>query len=112
MFNFADVTVQVALISGISSILAAAIAAICALVIGKKFINQKKLRENLIAACTDIEFLLAVEQIHCNEHYANIGESQKLKMRAIAKEGGFEWTGRFTPGRVKSMGLNTLEDAG
>ena len=104
LLNIADTNVQVALINGLSSISSAAIAAVCAALIGKRFLNQKKLKQNLAEACGDIEFLLQVEAAHCEEHILSGDESNKKRMRDLAKEMGYVWTGKFTPGRAKANG--------
>lgn len=63
-----DPSVQASIISALGGIVAAAIAAIAAAVIGKQISGRKKLQVALLDAVDDIEFLLAVEQEHCNLH--------------------------------------------
>lgn len=103
IINWADTAVQAAVISGACSIGAAIIAAICAAVIGAQISGRKKLQEKLEAACHDIAFLLAVERQHCTIHQDTSEKSLKLVVRRKVEESGFNWSGRFTPGRVRNV---------
>lgn len=100
-----DPSVQASIISALGGIVAAAIAAIAAAVIGKQISGRKKLQAALLDAVDDIEFLLAVEQEHCNLHKEVSEESFKQRVRQSVRDQGLEWSGRFTPGRVRSMAL-------
>lgn len=95
-----DPGVQSSVISAIGSLGAAIIASICAAVIGKRFDNQKKLKEKLALATGDIAFLLAVEGKHCEIHSAMDEMSYKRTVRSAVRESGHIWSGKFTPGRV------------
>lgn len=99
--NVQDPSVQAALIGAVGSIVTAAIAAICAALVGQQIAGRRRLAEKLVAAQKDIEFLLAVEQQHCEVHQAREGASQKLRIRKAVKDHGFMWSGRFTPGRLR-----------
>ena len=98
-------SVQASIISALGGIVAAAIAAIAAAVIGKQISGRKKLQVALLDAVDDIEFLLAVEQEHCNLHKEVSEESFKQRVRQSVRDQGLEWSGRFTPGRVRSMSI-------
>ena len=100
-----DPSVQASIISALGGIVAAAIAAIAAAVIGKQISGRKKLQVALLDAVDDIEFLLAVEQEHCNLHKEGSEESFKQRVRQSVRDQGLEWSGRFTPGRVRSMSI-------
>ena len=100
-----DPSVQASIISALGGIVAAAIAAIAAAVIGKQISGRKKLQVALLDAVDDIEFLLAVEQEHCNLHKEVSEESFKQRVRQSVRDQGLEWSGRFTPGRVRSMSI-------
>ncbi len=101
-----DPAVQAALISAIGEIISTTLAAICAAAIGKLIAGRKKLAANLEVAINDIAFLLAIEELHCQEK-KNLGlGSRKIKIRDLARERGQNWSGRFTAGRI------ALEKAG
>lgn len=93
-FIWTDPGVQAALIQSFGGILSATIAAIAAALIGKRFIDQKRLQDKNALMQRDIFFLLAVEEAHCVAH------GQKLTVRDAVREKGYEWSGKFTPGRV------------
>lgn len=99
--NWADPAVLSAIISSSGGVIAAVIAAIAAAVIGKQFANRKKLQQKLLLVQQDLVFLLAVEEAHCEMHKKVSGESNKLRVRRLVTDHGLEWSGRFTPGRVK-----------
>ena len=92
-----DATVQAALIQAIGGVVAAAIAALAASIIGKRFADQKRLQEKNAALQSDLFFLLAVEEAHCKHH------GQKILVRQTVREQGHRWSGKFTPGRVKAL---------
>ncbi|WP_432263366.1 hypothetical protein [Cupriavidus sp. TMH.W2] len=98
--HWSDPAVQAAIISAVGSILTSTIAAICAAILGKQIAGRKRLREKLLIAQDDIEFLLLVEQAHCEIHQERGEASRKLNVRKGVKEQGFSWSGKFTPGRV------------
>ena len=75
---FSDPAVQAALISAVGSVAATTIAAVCAGVIGRRYTNQQKLKEELAVAINDIHFLLAVEEEHCKLHTENSGKAMSL----------------------------------
>ena len=98
-----DPQIIAAIIQGIFAILATTIAAYTAANIGKKIYNQEKLKSNLDIAKKDIEFLLAVENKHCEKHKSNEGTSYKNTIRDIIRSDyNLKWSGKFTPGRVKN----------
>lgn len=101
-----DPAVQSALISSLGSVLAAAIAGICAAVIGKQFSDRAKMKEKLVTAIDDIAFLLAVEEAHCDLHTNNGDKSRKLAIRTVARGKGLSWSGKYTPGRVEYLKTN------
>ena len=89
--------VQAAIISGVSTVIAATIAAICAAVIGNQISGKKKLVKKLETAWSDIDFLLACEKEHCHRHKENDGESHKLRVREAVRSNGHRWSGKNTP---------------
>ena len=105
---WADPAVQAAAIESIGGIAAAAIAAIAATVVGKKFMDQRYLRSRLLLAQKDVEFLLAVEEAHCSHHAETVGSSLKRKMRESVRERGLAWSGKFTPGRSRERSNKLL----
>lgn len=94
--HWTDPAVQSAIIQAIAAVLTA----IAAAVIGKEFINRKKLQKHLALAQQDIAFLLAVEEEHCKFHLAMRGESFKNRMRDKVRARNLTWSGHFTPGRA------------
>ena len=99
--NLQDPSVQAALIGALGSIVTAAIAAICAGLVGQQISGRRRLAEKLATTQRDIEFLLAVEQAHCEVHQSSSGQSQKITIRKRVKDQGYTWSGKFTPGRVQ-----------
>lgn len=99
--NFHDPAVQAAMIGAAGSILTAAIAAVCAGLVGRQIAGRRRLAEKLLTAQKDIEFLLAVEQQHCQMHTTRDGQSQKNTIRKRVKDQGLLWSGHSTPGRVR-----------
>jgi len=99
-----DPAVLSAVIQSSGTIVATILAAVAAALIGRQFASRKKLQEKLIIAQRDIEFLLAVEEEHCEMHSMQRGESFKNRMRKSAKERkNVSWSGMFTPGRANNL---------
>lgn len=98
--NLNDPAVQAAVISAAGSIFTSFIAGLCALLVSIQVAGRRKLAEKLQTAQADIEFLLAVEQAHCDRHQAAGGQSFKITVRKQVKEQGCTWSGKFTPGRL------------
>jgi len=97
------IEIKAAWISGVLNVVATMIAAITAGLIGKKFSDTKKLKQNLETARHDIEFLLAVERAHCEIHRDRDGKPLKFKVRdQVRDEKQLHWSGLHTPGRVRS----------
>ena len=104
-FGYNDPAVQSAVIQAVGGILAALIAAIAAAVIGKQFADRKRLQSALQSAVDDIGFLLQVESLHCDLHKEVSEESFKARIRQQARDQGLDWSGKFTPGRVRPMSI-------
>jgi hypothetical protein len=100
--DLSNVEIQKVLISGLFSILNTVIAAATAGLIGKIIANRRKLQEKLDIAICDIEFLLQVEKIHCDNNKQELGESRKNSIRDAVRISGFSFSGKFTPGRIRS----------
>jgi hypothetical protein len=98
-----ETEVLAALIIAGGSILSAVIAATVAGLIGKRFLNKKKLQQDLSCAIQDIDFLMQVEARHCE---INVDEGRPSNLRTVRRHVknsfGHSWSGRFTPGRVTS----------
>lgn len=101
VLNWTDPQVAAALIQTVGGAAAAAFAAIGTLVIGRQVARRKRLEEKLLAAQGDIVFLLEVEAQHCELHKQVCNESFKLRVRRTVTEKGHQWTGRFTPSRIR-----------
>ena len=104
-FGYNDPLVQAAVIQAVGGVVAAVIAAIAAAVIGKQIADRKRLKAALQTAVDDVEFLLAVESLHCDLHKEVSEESFMARIRQQARDQGLDWSGKFTPGRVRSMSL-------
>ncbi len=95
-----DASIIASAIEAGGMILAAAITAGALYFVGDKFVNQERLKEDLRTAVMDIDFLLCVESIHCENHNSKLGKSNKITVRKSASDQGKTWSGKFTPGRV------------
>lgn len=100
--DLSNIEIQKTIIAGSFSVLSTVIAAVTASLIGKNIADRRKLQEKLEAAISDIEFLLQVEKIHCDDNRNEHGESNKNRIRQEARNSGFSFSGKFTPGRVRS----------
>jgi len=69
---------------------------------GQAILGRKRLQEKLEIAQADIAYLLAVEVAHCEKHRELNRASFKLRIRKDVNASGLTWSGRFTPGRVRS----------
>ncbi len=99
---WSDPSVQAAAIQCVGTVVASALAALTAAIVGKRFADQKYLKERLVLSQKDIAFLLAVEEAHCRNNVQVSGESLKLKMREAARNRGHGWSGKFTPSRAQA----------
>lgn len=95
--QWTDPAVITAVIQAVTGIVTTILGAL----IGKHYANKKRLQEKLALAQADIAFLLAVEAAHCDLHKSTIDESYKLRIRRQVEEAGYQWSGEFTPGRLK-----------
>lgn len=98
--NWSDPAVQAALLQAVGAVLAAMIAGVCAALIGRQFVNQERLREQLRAAQEDVAFLLAVEEEHGKLHVDRGLSNHKQTVRKAVRERGLTWSALFTPARV------------
>jgi hypothetical protein len=69
---------------------------------GQAILGRKRMQEKLDIAHADIAYLLAVEAGHCEKHKELNRASFKLRVRKEVTAAGMIWSGRFTPGRVRS----------
>lgn len=97
--------IQSALISGIFTVLSAIIASVAAAIIGQNIADRRQLQKDLEIAFNDIAFLLEVEELHCENNKSTTGSSRKNTIRAVARDAGLSFSGRFTPGRVRANGI-------
>lgn len=94
MFDKSDVDLIVAVLGLITTIFTA--------LAGQVVMSRKRLQEKLDIAQTDIAYLLAVEQAHCEKHRELNRASFKTRIRKEVNAQGLAWSGRFTPGRVRA----------
>ena len=76
-----DPVVIASLVQGTFAIIATVIAAFTASTIGKRFSKQESIKQNLETAKKDIEFLLAVEEVHCSIHKGDSSSSKRNTVR-------------------------------
>lgn len=69
---------------------------------GQAILGRKRMQEKLDLAYDDIAYLLKVEAMHCERHKELNRASFKLRVRQEVTATGLTWSGRFTPGRVRS----------
>jgi hypothetical protein len=69
---------------------------------GQAILGRKRLQEKLDIAQADIAYLMAVEVAHCAKNKELSRASFKLRIRKEVNASGLTWSGRFTPGRVRS----------
>lgn len=97
-----DPQIVSSIIGGGCTVFATVVGAVTAALIGKRFADMDELRRKLDEARKDVEFLLAVEEVHCDIHREMEGSSSKNKIRDLVRsERGLEWSGRNTPGRLR-----------
>ena len=101
-FDLSNTAIQAALISGIFTVLSAIIAAVAAAVIGNTIADRRKLQEKLKIAIQDIAFLLEVEENHCEQNKRHNEPSRKNSVRNEVRDTGLDFSGQFTPGRVRA----------
>lgn len=101
--DFSDTQIQVAIISGTFTLLSALIAATAAGLLGKYIANRQALQDDLQIAIGDIDFLLQVERLHCDFNKKTFDESRKILVRRELRNSGISFSGKFTPGRVRSQ---------
>lgn len=62
-----------------------------------KYIAAVGKRKDFLDMLNDLEYLLALEELHCREHSETTGMSKKNTMRqALKTERGLVWSGKFT----------------
>ena len=71
--DLSNIDIQKAVISGTFSVFNTFIAALTAGLIGKTIANRRKLQEDLNKAINDIECLLEVEKVHCENNKKQLG---------------------------------------
>lgn len=94
MFNKDDIDLIAAVIGMVTTIFTA--------VAGQAILGRKRMQEKLDIAYNDIAYLLQVEAFHCERHKELNRASFKLRVRQEVNATGMTWSGRFTPGRVRS----------
>ena len=90
------------IIQTIGTIISTLIGSIAVFLIGKKFEKQEKLKADLNQALNDINFLLQVEELHCNKHKDREGESYKNRIRDEVRKLGLDWSGQFTKSKIRN----------
>jgi hypothetical protein len=94
MFDKNDIDLIAAVIGMVTTIFTA--------LAGQAILGRKRMQEKLDIAHADIAYLLAVEAAHCEKHKELNRASFKLRIRKEVSATGLSWSGRFTPGRVRS----------
>lgn len=99
--NLADPAVVAAIVTALGSIFTTLVAGSCAVLVNRQITRRRRLQSKVDQAQKDIAFLLAVEHQHCQIHSSREGQSLKNIVRDRVRDAGLQWTGRFTPGRVR-----------
>lgn len=94
MFDQNDIDLIAAVIGMVTTIFTA--------IAGQAILGRTQLQEKLNIAYDDIAYLLQVEALHCERHKELSRASFKLRIRKEVSATGMSWSGRFTPGRVRS----------
>jgi hypothetical protein len=92
-------TIIVALIEGVTTLLAVAIPSVIVAVAGFSFRRYRRIEAKYRTALSDLRFLLAVEHEHCLAHKEVTGESNRLRVRSIASA-HHNWSGQFSISRI------------
>jgi hypothetical protein len=93
-----------ALISAFGVISASLFAGFFAFFISSRFRKRNELEQKYLTALDDIDFLLAVEKLHCEEAKNRNGTSSKNRIRSkILSNGDLRWSGRFIRSRIRSQ---------
>ena len=101
--DLSNTDIQVAIISGLFGLVSTLLATIAAALIGSTIANRQKLKEKLNIAIQDIEFLLEVEDIHCEYNKQHFNQSRKNLVREEARRHlDSDFSGKFTPGVVRA----------
>lgn len=94
MFDKNDIDLIAAVIGMVTTIFTA--------LAGQAILGRKRMQEKLEIAYDDIAYLLKVEALHCERHKELNRASFKLRVRQEVNASGLSWSGRFTPGRVRT----------
>ena len=94
MFDKNDIDLIAAVIAMVTTLFTA--------LAGQAVLGRKRMQEKLDIAYDDIAYLLQVEALHCERHKELNRTSFKLRVRKEVSATGLVWSGRFTPGRVRS----------
>ena len=78
------------------------IAAWVASMIGQRWLDQERLKQQLNDAKADIRFLLEVERIHAEKRNLEHPMTALREARRITKERGFAWSGKNTKNKVEN----------
>ena len=70
--------------------------------IGRRWLNQQRMAEQLKDARADIRLLLEVESIHAAKRNPEHPLTALREARRLAKERGCRWTGKNTKSRVEN----------
>ena len=79
---------------------ATVIAALVGGFLGVRWLNQQRLREQLMETKSDIRFLLEVERIHAEKQNVAHPLTPLREARRITKERDFAWSGKNTKSKV------------
>jgi hypothetical protein len=97
-----DPVVIAAVIAAIAGLASALLSGMTQYLFRRHREDQNKLRANLETALKDIEFLLKVEQRHCELHKERDDESNKNRVRDLVRQtSGLHWSGKFVPSQAK-----------
>lgn len=80
--------ISASIITAVGSVVAATIAAIAAVSVGRVFLSREMLKAELDAAVEDIALLLKVEARQCELHHQSSGQSNRRGARDYVRSNG------------------------
>ncbi|GIC77730.1 hypothetical protein [Moritella sp. F3] len=99
---------MIELIKAATGIVQALIPTIGAIFIGKRLIKNQVLIESLKTALTDLNFMLIVEQIYCEQNRESKLTGKNLIRQKAKEEAGYAPSGKFSKSKIvtKIQSLN------
>ena len=68
--------------------------------LGVRWLNQQRLKEQLMEAKSDIRFMLEVERFHAERRNESHPMTPLREARRMTKDRGYSWSGKNTKSKV------------